>query len=198
MSQPRNPSWLYFPKLPYILQAYQHTCLQRNEAGERVSSRMVGTGKSILFSQAHQQEVHTIKKSQIMRKELFNAIKTKLANDVPEVKHIDLWNHNVEFIEQKDGWERPAVFVEFATIEWAPFQGGVQRGKGIVSIHIVTDWTEGEYDAAFDISRKIHSALDGLCGENFNGMALASTNTNHNHEEILESIDNYAVRYLLR
>ena len=198
MSQPRNPSWLYFPKLPYILQAYQHTCLQRNEAGERVSSRMVEIGKSVLFSQAHQQEVHTIKKSQIMRKELFNAIKTKLANDVPEVKHIDLWNHNVEFIEQEDGWERPAVFVEFATIEWAPFQGGVQRGKGIVSIHIVTDWTEGEYDAAFDISRKIHSALDGLCGENFNGMALASTNTNHNHEEILESIDNYAVRYLLR
>ena len=50
MSQPRNPSWLYFPKLPYILQAYRHTCLQRNEAGERVSSRMVGIGKSVLFS----------------------------------------------------------------------------------------------------------------------------------------------------
>ena len=48
-----NPSWLYFPKLPYILQAYQHTCLQRNEAAERVSSRMVRTGKSVLFPQAH-------------------------------------------------------------------------------------------------------------------------------------------------
>ena len=45
-----NPSWLYFPKLPYILQAYRHTCLQRNEAGERVLSRMVGIGKSVLFS----------------------------------------------------------------------------------------------------------------------------------------------------
>ena len=50
MSQLWNSSWLYFPKLPYILQAYQHTCLQRNEAGERVSSRMVGIGKSVLFS----------------------------------------------------------------------------------------------------------------------------------------------------
>ena len=29
---------------------HRHTCLQRNEAGERVSSRMVGTGKSVLFS----------------------------------------------------------------------------------------------------------------------------------------------------
>ena len=48
-----NPSWLYFQKLPYILQAYRHTCLQRNEAAERVSSRMVRTGKSVLFPQAH-------------------------------------------------------------------------------------------------------------------------------------------------
>ena len=47
-----------------------------------------------------------------MRKELFNAIKEKLAIDVPAVKHVALWNHNVEFIEQEDGWERPAVFVE--------------------------------------------------------------------------------------
>ena len=29
---------------------HRHTCLQRNEAGERVSSRMVGIGKSVLFS----------------------------------------------------------------------------------------------------------------------------------------------------
>ena len=49
MSLQQKPSWLCFPKLPYILQAYQHTCLHRNEAGERVSSRMVGTGKSVLF-----------------------------------------------------------------------------------------------------------------------------------------------------
>ena len=29
---------------------HRHTCLQRNEAGERESSRMVGIGKSVLFS----------------------------------------------------------------------------------------------------------------------------------------------------
>ena len=29
---------------------HRHTCLQRNEAGERVPSRMVGIGKSVLFS----------------------------------------------------------------------------------------------------------------------------------------------------
>ena len=45
---------------------------------------------------------------------------------------------------------------------------------------------------------QVHTALDGLSGDDFNGMALVETNTNHNHEEILESIDCYAVRYLLR
>lgn len=133
-----------------------------------------------------------------MRKELFNAIKAKLGEEVPEVKHIDLWNHNVEFIEQEDGWERPAVFVEFGKIDWSPFQGGGQRGKGVVTIHLVTDWAEGGHDAAFDLESKVHTAIDGLSGESFNGMALMETITNHNHEEILESIDSYAVRYLLR
>lgn len=133
-----------------------------------------------------------------MRKELYNAIKSKLAIDVPEVKHIDLWNQNIEFIDQEDVWERPAVFVEFGKIEWSPFQGGCQRGKGIITIHLVTDWADGGHDAAFDICHKVHTALDGLNGEDFNGMALMETNTNHNHEEILESIDSYAVRYLLR
>lgn len=133
-----------------------------------------------------------------MRKELFNAIKSKLASDVPEVKHIDLWNRNIEFIDQEDVWERPAVFVEFGKIEWSPFQGGCQRGKGIITIHLVTDWADRGHDAAFDLCHKVHTALDGLSGEDFNGMALMETNTNHNHEEILESIDSYAVRYLLR
>lgn len=133
-----------------------------------------------------------------MRKELFNAIKSKLASDVPEVKHIDLWNRNIEFIDQEDVWERPAVFVEFGKIEWSPFQGGCQRGKGIITIHLVTDLADGGHDAAFDLCHKVHTALDGLSGEDFNGMALMETNTNHNHEEILESIDSYAVRYLLR
>lgn len=133
-----------------------------------------------------------------MRKELFNAIKAKLTSDVPEVRHIDLWNQNVEFLDEEEVWARPAVFVEFGTIAWTPFQGKRQRGKGVVNIHLVTDWAEGGHDAAFDLSRKVCCALDGLEGEEFDGMALVETRTNHNHEEIMESIDSYAVRYLLQ
>lgn len=133
----------------------------------------------------------------MMRKELYDAIKAKISSDVPEVKHVDLWNHNVEFIEQEEGWERPAVFVEFCPIVWSPLKSNAYRGKGTVNVHLVTDWTEGGQEAAFVLSQKVSLALDGLDGETFGGMALAETATNHNHEEILESIDTYAVRYQL-
>lgn len=133
----------------------------------------------------------------MVRSELYQAIKLKLEQDVPEVKHIDLWNHNAEFLEQEDAWARPAVFAEFGTIGWKPFAGGKhQRGKGVVRIHLVTDWNEGEHDQAFAIGQKISEALEGLEGELFNGMVLIETATNHNHEDLLESIDSYAVRYL--
>lgn len=133
----------------------------------------------------------------MMRKELYDAIKAKIESDVPEVKHVDLWNHNVEFIEQEEGWERPAVFVEFGTIAWSPLKSNAYRGKGTVNVHLVTDWTEGGQEAAFALSQKVSLALDGLDGDTFGGMALAETATNHDHEEILESIDTYAVRYQL-
>lgn len=132
-----------------------------------------------------------------MRKELYNAIKAKLTAEVPEVAHVDLWNHNVEFIEQEEGWARPAVFVEIGSITCAPFQGRGHRGKGLVRLHIVTDWTESGHDAAWDLCGKIQSALEGLGGEYFGGMTLVAIDTNHNHEDILESIDSYEVRYLL-
>ena len=66
-------------------------------------------------------------------------------DDVPEgweraIKHIDLWNHNVEFIEQEENWERPAVFVEFQPIQWNAIQPGAEyRAEPIVHLHVVTD-----------------------------------------------------------
>lgn len=47
-----------------------------------------------------------------MRKELYRLLCSEL-KAIDLIKHIDLWNHNVEFIEQEENWERPAVFVEF-------------------------------------------------------------------------------------
>ena len=157
-----------------------------------------------------------------MRKELYEEIGNRLNRlyrlengdilhllegfEVPEgaervVKHIDLWNHNVEFIEQETNWERPAVFVEFCPIRWKEIAAGVEyRADARVNLHIVTDW-EGSASVGsdfkeealevFDLPELIHESLACLSGEKFFDLDLVESQTSHNHEEIVENIEVY-------
>ena len=145
-----------------------------------------------------------------MRKELYNLICDKLQNvGDGAIKHIDLWNHNVEYIEQEESWARPAVFVEFMPIQWnALVPGEEYRAEPKIALHIVTDWpgsaargSEWKEDAlgVYDLSLEIHKALTMTEGETFMALDLIESQTNHNHEEILETIDVYncvALRHL--
>lgn len=138
-----------------------------------------------------------------MRKELYEMLceELKKVGD-GMIKHIDLWNHNVEFIEQEENWERPAVFVEFCPIRWNAIVPGVEyRAEPEVKLHIVTDW-KGASSAdsdfreealeVFDLPGLIHERLSCLEGETFKVFDLVESQTNHNHEDIVESIEVYS------
>jgi hypothetical protein len=53
-----------------------------------------------------------------MRKQIFQAICTRLTERVPDIQFIDLWNNNVQTLSGGAVWPLPAVFVEFEPIEW--------------------------------------------------------------------------------
>lgn len=127
-----------------------------------------------------------------MRKELVQSICNTLQT-IPEIKHIDLWNRNVEFIEQETPWARPAVFIELSNIEWKPFVGiDTLRTQSSFLLHIVTDWTNNGTQSPWDLSLIIARKLHRLAGDNFAGVRLLQSATNHNHEEIVETIDTYS------
>ena len=100
-----------------------------------------------------------------MRKEIYKMLCERLGN-IPEIKYIDLWNHNVEFIEQEDNWERPAVFVELCPINWEATVVGMRYvTEAKVNLHVVTDWVGSsaansdqreESLTVFDLLEKIH------------------------------------------
>lgn len=62
-----------------------------------------------------------------MRKQLFLAVTQRLKSRVPQLAHFDLWNQNVEFIEQEAVFAMPAVFMEFKPIHWETLNGGYSR-----------------------------------------------------------------------
>ena len=137
-----------------------------------------------------------------MRKELYEMLCERLKEvGGGAIKHIDLWNHNVEFIEQEEQWERPAVFVEFAPIRWAAIQNGVEyRSEALVHLHVVTDWAgsvsedsefRDESLAVFDLLEEIHKVLTCMEGDTFMEFDLVESRTNHNHEGLIENIESY-------
>lgn len=137
-----------------------------------------------------------------MRKEIYQML-CLLLKEVGDgaIKHIDLWNHNIEFIEQEENWPRPAVFVEFCPIRWNAVVPGVEyRAEPLVKLHVVTDWEgsisgDSEFKeeglAIFDLLDDIHETLACITGETFSMFDLVESQTNHNHEEIVENIEVY-------
>lgn len=147
-----------------------------------------------------------------MRKEIYLAVIDRLktiqeADGSATIKHFDLWNQNIDFIEQEAPWQRPAVFIEFLPIRWANMAAGIQTADVAFSLHVVTDWTGGAEDGSlyqedalsmFNLLDRINKALSGYSkqypdGGAFRAIQRTGSNTNHNHEEILESIETYNV-----
>ena len=135
-----------------------------------------------------------------MRKQIFQAICARLDERVPEIKFMDLWNNNVQTLNGGATWPLPAVFVEFEAIEWRQQNNGARRGDVAVRLHLVTRTvsTHGTTDPKmsdallfFDLIDQMNAAMQGLRGDNFSGFQLTSSATNHDHAELLESVERY-------
>lgn len=137
-----------------------------------------------------------------MRKELYEAVMARLTA-LGEIAWVDLWNQNVEFIEQETAWPTPAVFVEFDPIIWSRTKERELETRGTLRLHVVTLWqgsasSESEEReaslAVFGLLDLIRTQLEGLSGATFGRLQLQESLTNHNHEELLESIEVYSYR----
>lgn len=128
------------------------------------------------------------------REELYQALKEKLG-DIEEIKHIDLWNNNIDFLEEEEPWPRPAVFIQFMPIKWSVLKDSF-RGFGELRIHTVVDWGENAPIEAWQLTDKIWKALTRINGEYFSGSYPDQTIPNVDHGEVFENIDVFQVKYL--
>jgi len=78
-----------------------------------------------------------------MRKFIYNSIVAKLQtitdqNEQPVIKHFDIWNNNIEYIDEEQPFNTPAVFVEFQPIEWRHMGGGMREAAVNIVLHVIT------------------------------------------------------------
>ena len=123
-------------------------------------------------------------------------------------KSFDLWNQNVEFMEEDEPFDRPAVFIEFDPINWQALGGKNQEAVATVRLHIVTDWHANTADnvaaefrtlalAYLDAPSYVLKAMQGLVIQPTATMRCSNTWTrtqsivNHNHERYVDSVEVY-------
>lgn len=123
-------------------------------------------------------------------------------------KSFDLWNQNVEFMEEDEPFDRPAVFIEFDPINWQALGGKNQKAVATVRLHIVTDWHANTADnvaseyrtqalAYLDAPSYVLKAMQGLVIQPTAAMRCSNTWTrtqsivNHNHERYVDSVEVY-------
>lgn len=138
-----------------------------------------------------------------MRKQIFQAIGRRIAERVPDVKFIDLWNNNVAALAGGAVWPTPALFVEFEEIEWRQQGNAARMGEVAVRLHIITraistnghtDQRQAQALAYLDLLDRVNAAMQGLRGEHFAAFQLTTSATNHDHAELIESVERYITR----
>lgn len=138
-----------------------------------------------------------------MRKEIFMAIVAQIRKMVPDIKYIDLWNEHLTEIQTASVWPTPSVFIEFEQYEVRQMANHTRTADISVRLHIITRTMtyNGSEDKRmsdaldyFDLIDDINLAMSSLSGSNFTTFMLTASATNHNHSELIESIERHTCR----
>lgn len=145
------------------------------------------------------------------------AVTDEQPNPQPLFKHCDLWNRQVEFVEQETPFQTPAVFVEFEPLQWRTDGQHIQDADLTIRLHIVTPWHANTASdilnpdvratalAYLDIPTVLFRQLHGKHGTvaddsdprhpillgNFNALTRTASTVNHDHERFVDSVETY-------
>jgi len=140
-----------------------------------------------------------------MKKQLFLDIQKRLA-DIKDnenkavIKHFDLWNRQIEFIQAETPFEFPAVFIEFMPHNWITKGRSLQQSVIKIRLHIVTRWfaqtakyspSQAQALEYLDLSEVVLKHLTRMAATQSNGFVRVASIPNHNHGGILDSIEEY-------
>jgi len=121
---------------------------------------------------------------------------------IPKIKHFDLWNRQIEYLQKENPFKFPAIFIEFMPLQYKQLSQGVQESQATIRLHVVTEVKGSPADGKskqasalshLDLLDEIHYALIGW-GTTYTGSFTRIGSTpNHDHAEIIEEIESYQV-----
>jgi hypothetical protein len=95
---------------------------------------------------------------------LFQAIETRLREEVANLGAFELWREQPDNEAKEDPLEFPAVFLEFAELDYSSQGSNIQAANVKVALHIVYEDMDMKSLAFLEFVEEVQFALQGLQG----------------------------------
>jgi len=133
-------------------------------------------------------------------KDLYQNIKTFVQTNIPDIIHVNIWNEQITNIQDEVQFLRPALFIEFGIVEWNQVNKGKKTGTVPVILHLVTDCYDTDADdqdmmTSLELLDDVESIFDGSAVSGCTPFTSTTTQTDHNHGNLIENILSYSTQY---
>lgn len=152
-----------------------------------------------------------------MRKQLYQAVCNRLKliqtdpegnyfvaaqvnDDLAAIRHFDLWNQQLDWLDEEQPFNTPALFIEFLPINWRHQGQGVRDASVTLNLHVVTRrnmptraGSPYAVDALgfFALLDAINLCLHGFKGEQFGAFTGEQSVTSADFDELMHSTETY-------
>lgn len=115
--------------------------------------------------------------------EAYKEIALILTNEVTELKWVDMWHNQINFLEEEYAFPFPAVFLSFRAGDMDDIGNGDQNINTFIDVYLAFETLADTYQGAFnqqsalefgDILQKIHQTLHTRQGDNFGALRRVS------------------------
>jgi hypothetical protein len=131
-----------------------------------------------------------------MRAKLLTNLTAYLLNFTPDDEaapiflHADLWNNQLEFIEEEIPFPTPAVFLELLPTNWSQKNNTTQESDIRINFHLV----HSDPLAALKLCDLLHFALARFRSDTTARPIRESSTPDHNHSELCDFVEQYRIK----
>ncbi len=109
----------------------------------------------------------------------YKELASRINHNVPQIKWIDLWRNQINFLENEYGFPFPAVFLSFRANQMNDLPGHNQNIDTSIDLYLAYETLADTYHGAvnqqsalefFEILEKLNTCLHASGGDTFTGM----------------------------
>jgi hypothetical protein len=129
-----------------------------------------------------------------MHLDLYKAIKTHIQNNCPSVKHVALFNNQFEKANNEgaeNSFPYPAVFVQFANVDFTQLQRGVQKVEQNVVLHIGVESYQADEIEFLTLKQDIYKQMTMFENGNFGKLSRITEEYPTDHDNWLVVVQTY-------